>query len=441
MAYLENQSFRAWHLHFDRVMTAASALVLCAAVLLVHACYREHSMKERGRALDHSFYIWQRSWSDALTDAVDTARPYSSEFVVLAAEIAWRGSAPGVFKPAIRYDGLRKAGRPVGLAVRIGPIPKNYRLEGDSAELVSHLVRSLIADAESAGIHPAELQLDFDCAESRLEEYAAMLRMVRPAAGGVPLTITALPCWLDRSAFKELIDAADGYVLQVHSTDKPEAGDKNPTICNVASAGSWVKQAARLGRPFRVALSTYSYVATFDEQGRLASLSAEGRGAVPVLTGQRVIRSDASAIAGLVQGWNEERPAGLTGVVWYRLPLATDSLNWRWETVWSIIAGNTPMADLRVHVARSEPELFDIELVNAGDADAGLPGLINVDWKGRLVSCDGLLDYGVSVETNGARFVLSDRHRDVIAPGERLRIGWLRLETDAEVAVNASILN
>ncbi len=38
-------------------------------------------------------------------------------------------------------------------------------------------------------------------------------------------------------------------------------------------------------------------------------------------------------MAGLVRGWTEGHPKELTGILWYRLPVAGDRNNWTWPTL------------------------------------------------------------------------------------------------------------
>src|SRR4029077_5145510 len=94
-------------------------------------------------------------------------------------------------------------------------------------------------------------------------------------------------------------------------------------LCDPAAAKKAVEAAARFRRPFRVALPTYGYVVAFDRQGKGGGLSAEG----PLLSWPReamvrVARSDPAAMAGLVRTWTADRPAALSGILWYRLPSA-----------------------------------------------------------------------------------------------------------------------
>ena len=69
----------------------------------------------------------------------------------------------------------------------------------------------------------AELQIDFDAAESKLAGYREWLVALRSRVGTTRLVFTALPAWLRHEEFRALAQAADGFVLQVHSLERPAA--------------------------------------------------------------------------------------------------------------------------------------------------------------------------------------------------------------------------
>jgi hypothetical protein len=224
--------------------------------------------------------------------------------------------------------------------------------------------------ARRTGLAPRELQIDFDCAESNLEGYRAWVETLRRKVAPVPVTITALPSWLGQSAFPRLAGAAGSYVLQVHSLDRPSRMDSSLTLCDPAAARRAVERAARLSVPFRVALPTYGYLMAFDTDGRLLGLSAEGPAKTwPASARIREVRADPIELARLVRGWTTNRPANLQGVIWYRLPVASDLLNWRWPTLAAIVALRSPRESFRAEPRRVEPGLVEISLVNDGELD------------------------------------------------------------------------
>lgn len=380
-------------------------------------------------------YVWQRSWSPAVRASVVGARDFAG-LVVLAAEVDLRGRSPRVVR--IPLDtALKATGRPVGAALRVTAFSSRFADEPRIARLVENLARKVTADARARGIGLSEIQIDYDCPESKLEDYAALLPALRKAVAPVPVTITALPAWMrQRRAFAGLIRAADGYVLQVHSLTPPAGPDVPIVLCDPSSARGWIEEAARFGRPFRVALPTYGYAAAFDSKGRLLGLSAEG----PLLSWPegvtlRAARTDPDAMAGLVRGWTRDRPAALAGILWYRLPVATDRLNWTLPTLRAVSRGETPRADVRAEVREPEPGLAEIDLLNLGTADAAPPP-VWIRWRGsRLIAADGLAGYRVlDAGPSAARLEAASRG-GVLRPGDRRTAAWLRFATRTEVHV------
>jgi len=296
-------------------------------------------------SLPSQAYVWQRKWGDEVRAAVRRAAPSLEGLVVLAAEVDIEGGKGKAARVAIDHAALAACGRPVGLALRINPYPGPFDRDGGLARSLGDLAAELVAGWRGKGLEPSELQVDFDCAASKLDGYRAWIEAIRPRVAPVPFAITALPSWLERPAFRTLAAEAGGFVLQVHSIERPSGPNRPIVICDPAAARRSVAKAGRLGIPFRAALPTYGYLVAFGPGGDFLGISAEGprpswpRGAVV-----REARADPAAMAGLVRALTAERPAMLAGLIWYRLPVDTDSLNWRWPTFAAVIRGRDPPA-------------------------------------------------------------------------------------------------
>jgi hypothetical protein len=346
------------------IMLAAAlgvAWVSVAAWLLVF-----RSGPRGGGPLRHEVYVWQRAWTGPVREAVARRGTNFSALCVLKAEVSWKDGKPQVARVAVDYPTLAEARRPVGIALRIGPYsgPFLQAVRGRGREsapspadkdqsrfmsvatiqnqnataLLTDLAASIVAEARSNHLDLGELEMDFDCAESKLDGYRVWVEAIQRRVAPLPVTITALPSWLDSRAFKRLAAVATNYVLQVHSVERPKSLDAPFTLCDPRAARRAVERAGRIGVPFRVALPTYGYTLAFDPSGRFIGLSAEGpRPNWPTNALLREVRSDATAIARLVQDWTASRPAAMRGVIWYRLPVATDKRNWRWETLREIV--------------------------------------------------------------------------------------------------------
>jgi len=225
--------------------------------------------------------------------------------------------------------------------------------------------------------------------------------------------------------------------LQVHSVDCPASADAPMTLCDPGKARQWVQKADRAGVPFRVALPTYGYVAAFTSKGRLIGLSAEGPSTSwPAGAIVRELRADPAEIGELVRVWMDDRPKNLRGLIWYRLPVDQDTLNWRWPTLVEVMAGRPPKADLVAQVNRTSAALVEVVLANKGLADAIVDWNVVLSWRdARLLAGDGLGGFELRDSGDGrARLGRGQELRPArIEPAGRLIIGWLRFDRDTEV--------
>ncbi|MBI2948437.1 MAG: DUF3142 domain-containing protein [Verrucomicrobia bacterium] len=396
--------------------------------------------RDSGRAsgpMPHDVYIWQRAWTESLDDAISEHAGDFAELVALKAEVSWQDNQPRVVRVALDYPSLRNAGRPISLALRIGAYSGPFNPDSERTHWLTELAASILSEAQTNELDVAELQIDFDCAESKLEGYRVWVEAIRRRVAPVPVTITALPSWLKRPAFKRLVAAADGYVLQVHSLARPRNPGAPFSLCDPAEARRAVEKAGRLGKPFRVALPTYGYIFAFDGRGQFAGISAEGPAKLwPDGTQLREVRANPETMAQLVADWKNDRPQGLTGVIWYRLPVASDSLNWSWPTLAAVMNGQVPRSDVRVETHRPQPQLVEIDLVNAGPADHAGSVHVGLSWHAaRLVAADGLHGFELNESgPNSVRFTVQ-RALARLEAGQRRTIGWLRFDQDADVTV------
>jgi hypothetical protein len=405
-------------------------------------------------ALPQSVYLWQRSWTPAVRDAVFQTGQGSDGVVVLAAEVAWRDSRPVIVTPGLDYRALAQTGRPVGLAVRIGPFDGPFAEDDERARMLGDLAARVVGEARAAGCEPGEVQIDFDCATSKLAGYRAWVRAIAAAVGGVggvaptPVTITVLPAWLKSAEFEPLVRAAAGFVLQVHALDRPRLGDRSPTLCDTDAARRWVERAARAGVPFRVALPTYGYLVVYGRDGRLAGLVAEGD--MPELaegSTVRELRADAGAMAQLVRTWMADRPELMKGLIWYRMPVAGDRLNWSWVTLASVMRGVAPLARVGVRVREPEPGLVEVVAVNEGEADGALPASITASWSGAepwaLDALGGMEAAEGRGKNEGERSVAFGAPVGAIVPrigpGEERVVGWIRFTQHVEVRIDVAL--
>jgi len=391
------------------------------------------------KPLTHSAYVWQRSWTEPVREAVVQHGAEFDELVVLGAEVSWKDKQPQATRVGVDYSALAGTNCRVGLALRIGGFSGPFVADDANAQLLGAVAESLIAEARTNAVMPYELQLDFDCAQSKLDGYRVWLAAIQNRLAPMPVTITVLPSWLGEPAFKRLAASATNYVLQVHSLERPGNIKERFNLCDPQAARRAIEQAGKIGVPFRVALPTYGYLLAFDKEGKFVGLSAETGKSWPRETQIKVVRADPVEMAGLVERWNINRPAALDGVLWYRLPVAVDNLNWRWPTLGAIVHSRSLRAGAQVETRRVEAGVVEINLVNDGNLDISSRFAVAVRWSreggARLVSGDGLLGFTL-VEGEGTTADFRIESHDYHLPaGVTNTIGWLRFNRDCEVKV------
>jgi hypothetical protein len=420
------------------VCRAGSFLAVLLALFAINVLAESVSPR-----FSHEVYVWQRKWTDEVSSGVRARGGTFSAMVALNAEVSFHENEPEIHRFSLDFPALRATGHPVGLALRVGPYRGSFSPETPLARRLAGLARACVEEARAAGVELSELQLDFDCAESKLDGYREWVRLIREKVRPTPITITALPSWLNQPAFPNLAAITDGYILQVHSLERPKSVSAPFSLCDPAAARSAVERANRIGVPFRVALPTYGYSLAFRANGQFLGLSAEGpRPSWPANAQLREVRADPVEMAKLAFGWSTNRPRMLRGIIWYRLPIESDILNWRWRTLDAIVHSRFPRESFRVESRRVEAGLVEIQLVNDGELDISSRLAVEAHWAdARMVAGDALNGFEMAeTGTSAVRF----QHRsqsERLPAGEKRVIGWLRFEKDREVQVECSMFS
>jgi hypothetical protein len=302
---------------------------------------------------------------------------------------------------------------------------------------VAACAKAAVEEARAAGVEVVELQFDFDAATSKLAGYRTWLAEARKAVSPLPVTLTALPTWLDSPAFGPLARDAGYFVMQVHWLDTPKRLSDPLVLCDVNVARRAVDKAARLGVPFRVALPTYGYVAAFDDRGFYAGSAAED---APAGWGQgktvRVIEAAPVELVGFVNELAMDRPAELLGVIWYRLPVETDRLNWSWATMQTVLSGRVPRAGKFTGTCeRIAENRYDVRITNTGEQDVETPSAVSLDWTGATyVSAEGFANFQLACHAEShAEFLGAGDWQSRLKPGESRTIARIRLSKASEI--------
>jgi len=390
---------------------------------------------DAAQPLPHQVYVWQRAWTPPVGEAVAKHATNFAETAVLLAEVSWKDKIPQITRADVDFPTLAKTHCAVGLVLRVGPFNGELATNPPPVNFLASLAASLVAEARKNQIEPVELQIDFDCATAKLDDYRAWLAVVQKHIAPLPVTITALPSWLESPAFAPLATLATNYVLQVHSLTKPENINAPFLLCDPAVAKRAVAKAGEIGVPFRVALPTYTYIVAFNPAGKFIGLSAESpRSDWPEGTQLREMSANPLAMSALVEIWNTNRPAAMRGVIWYRLPVAADNLNWRWPTLGAIVAGREPRESFHADARRVEAGLVEISLVNDGELDISSRLAVEARWTdARLVAGDSLGGFELAEQNVSAAKFQNQSSQYRLLAGEKQIVGWLRLDQDREV--------
>ena len=385
--------------------------------------------------LEQDAYVWQRAWTPQVRAAlVESGAADLRSFAVLAAEVNVAVSPPKIVRPAVDFAALAATGKPIALAIRVDPFSGPFRADSAELKTIVATARERLDAARQQGVPPIEVQIDFDCAEAKLDGYRIWLATLRQELA-VPVCPTVLPSWLKHPEFATLARESGRFVLQVHSVAPPRRIENAQKLTDPALASEWVRQAGKLGVPFRVALPTYAYLVAFDARGNALGISAEGPSSRWPAEA-RVVRweADPAEIAGLIAQWNRARPATMTGVIWYRLPVAGDALNWRWPTLAAAMQGRVPASSLRLEASDAQPA--EILAINDGERDEPLPAALEARWEGaQFIAADALDGYTFAQPAPGlVRFTRqSAAALSRLPPGARRPIGWLRCEPPAPI--------
>lgn len=410
--------------------------VSCLVITLLCAgCGREAD--HRTAPLLHEAFVWQRVWTPEVSAAVSTAT--MQRLHVLAAEVHFEGVKPVVTTIEPNWEALRAFQGDVGAVIRIHTSAAATGWDPPACEAMTELVARIWDLFDEAKRPASEIQIDYDCPESKLKDYTTLVVHLRQALPADTLRITALPSWLrhrhhDLSIY-DLLRLSPGYVLQVHSLHLPQGG-RSTGLIDYEETKAAIARAVEIGVPFRVALPTYSCVVEYAENGRVKEVHGEDMPSSLSLTGGQyaVLDSDAFALCDLVADWRLHAPELMQAILWYRLPVSTDRLNWPVEVLPNIMRGEKLK---RGWSARLEPNAeghHEVVLLQQGDAPDDLPREIEITHAD---AADGLRGYIMQGQPPGSVILrLAQPARfGRVRPGERVVAGWVRTDGSASVKI------
>ncbi|WP_166222036.1 DUF3142 domain-containing protein [Pseudomonas atagonensis] len=374
--------------------------------LVLSACERQEAPP-----LDQQLYVWQRQWMPAHEAALRDSRHDFSTLRVLALQ-----AFPNAGWSRARIDStlLKADGRPLIAVIRL-----DGQLQALDQDQTTQQILQVLDDWRARGLTLGGVEIDHDAGSSRLADYTAFLVHLRAALPvALPLSITALPAWLDSPQLPALLASVDSSVLQVHAVSDPRRGLFDPD-----QASRWAKAWGRIsGNPFYLALPAYG-VALLPDDGGAPRVESE----VPLNSAgeRRELLADPLQLSHLAQQLREDRPTHLAGLIWFRLPLANDRRAWSLSTLRAVALGEALSSQLTLRFSEQKG-LFDIQLHNAGNLDSAWPARLTVKATG-CEGADALAGYSLQQDPDLLTFTRLHDGR-LPADGQRA-IGWARCAT------------
>ncbi|WP_332763958.1 DUF3142 domain-containing protein [Pseudomonas koreensis] len=378
---------------------------LCIALLLC-ACKPQDAPP-----LDQQLYVWQRQWTPAHEAALRDSRADFSTLRVLALQ-----AFPNAGWSRARIDAplLKADGRALIAVIRL-----DGQLKALDHKQVTAQILQVLADWQAQGLTVSGIEIDHDAGSARLPAYAEFLKQLRSALPStLPLSITALPAWLDSPQLRALLQTVDSSVLQVHAVSDPRRGLFDPE-----QALKWAKGWAQItDKPFYLALPAYG-VALLPDDGGAPLVESEVR--LERGGQRRELLADPLQLSRLGQTLRDDPPKHLAGLIWFRLPLANDRRAWSLTTLAAVARGDQLTSRLDVTLSE-HAALYDIQLENPGNLDSAWPAQITLKAK-NCEGADALAGYSLQQNADLLTFT---RLRDGRLPaGGQRAIGWARCAT------------
>ncbi len=353
-------------------MEHLARLILSLALLLA-SCSRP--------PFETAYWAWQRNETPSESDVAELS---TQGVRTLYWHLGTLENAGGAWQWKARFS------LPAPPGFEVVPV---LRLESrERALFTPEATRSLLEIVAGAASGRGRLQIDYDCPDRLLLEYAAVLKQARKSVPG--LSITALPGWIRKPALAQLGESVTELfpMLYDFAPDPVAAGAFPVPLIDPERSGAWLKEWTRCRTPWRAGLPNFARLTVFDPDGKsrgnvrewnwdavafneaLALERPTERGVTvfrartgtrvgntPIHENQRlVVRSpDRALLAELVAA---ARRSSAGGVVFFRLPDSSATSGWSLRQLQHL--------DARPRlILRKADDADRFELTNEGDGD------------------------------------------------------------------------
>lgn len=411
--YLGNQPATGMSSHC-RVCRASLRMLTCAVAFL---CLLLGALASVASAFDTAYWVWLRDAPLTDSERAELKSQKTSELFWFVGEITFQ-------QGEWRAKGRPSAAPPSTPDLQIVPV---IRLSGSDpaafdslrADRLLTLARRLLE--ASGGGSAKSVQIDYDCPDRFLNEYAAFLKSAHRLAPTV--SATALAGWYKVAGWAALqaaVEALDVMFYDLQPDPRAiRAENPPPPMIDLKVMGAQMAGWRACKIPWRAGLPTFARETTYsgagDSRGHIRNFAWDdlcfNRGIETVgktekgvtlfqvkretqLTGTPLNPGEWVAarwpdLAALSDAIAMAKRAGARGVTYFRLPEGTDAGGWSLRQLGSIFSG-----DIKEPVALSVRKLVDggVELVN--DSREDLPP--------RLSGGNGGYDRGYALELDAA---------------------------------------
>ena len=367
-------------------------------------------------SISQEVYVWQRVWTPEVKEAVISRAPTFNATTLLAAEIDFSNQqwTTQPFSAPLTY--AQNNSLKFALAFRIHSNAAKSRWSKSAIERVTQIIRHY-------STYTKTIQVDYDCPSKKLSDYALFVAHLKAQFPDKKIEITCLPDWLNYPEFSDLVSYTDRFIMQVHGVS---GHGKGRALCNPDAAYEVALTCSKFQKPYLIALPTYRHAVSYNDKEVITNIASEGH---YQYANYEIAAANPHQLAELMKRWHHQRPQLMEGIIWYRLPVDTDRMNWTWSTLQQVRQGNQPpQAKPEFIIDKLDDGNHTISITNPSQQHLEWPEKIYLTWQGFSISQRLTKAYTTQAISRNKNMILKWNHKTPypISPGETIKLGSLR---------------